>query len=150
MPKIICTVPSATPKARILETDSAFADIYADHFGSAKGLTILWTLAPEGQTFQAGKGADIFLAMIEVKDGLNQSIREPAMWAFTKRWAQILDIDIERLMVMCGDSSTVSNFMRGHRNRLRPLSRIGFIVSTFGNIMRTRRTDGFAQLRANL
>lgn len=150
MPKILCTVPAATPKIQIQQTEAAFKDIYAEHFGSDKGLMILWILSPEGQTFQAGHAADIFLAMIEVEDGLDQTLREPAMWAFTKRWAQILEIDIERLMVTCADSSTVSEYMAGNRNRLRPLSRVGFMISTIVGIVRTRRADGFAQLRANL
>ena len=150
MPKIICTVPAATPKAQILEAESEFSRLYAEHFGEGNRLTILWQLMPDGETFQAGRKADVFLALIEVSNGLDQSLREPAMWAFTRRWAQILGVDIERLMVTCGDQSMVSEYMSGNRNRLRPLSRIGFLLSTIWNILRTRRRDGFAQLRVNL
>ena len=151
MPKILCTVPEAsTSKEQILASEAKFKAIYAEHFGTDKGLTILWILSPAGQTFQAGQPADIFLAMIEVEDGLDQSQREPAMWAFANSWAGILGVDVERLMVTCADSSTVNEYMQGNRDRLRPLSRVGFMLSTIAHIIKTRRREGYAALRANL
>lgn len=150
MPKIICSIPEATPKQQILESEAAFKALYAEHFGSDKGLNVLWMLLPEGQTFQAGKPSDIFLAMIEVPNALEQAKREPAMWAFTNGWAEILGLDVERLMVTCADTDTVTEYMNGNRNRLRALSRPGFLVSTIANIIRSKRHEGFAQLRANL
>lgn len=150
MPKIICTVPAHTPKAQILQSQAAFTALYAEHFGSAKGLTIVWMLTPAGQTFQAGQPADIYLAMIEVENDLAQRIREPAMWAFTLRWAKILAIDINRLMVTCADSRTVNAYLSQHRQRLRPICRVPFLLASLYHLLRSRRANGFAQLRINL
>lgn len=150
MPKIICSVPERTPKDKILKSESAFKAIYAQRFGTDKGLKVLWMLLPSSQTFQAGKPADIFLAMIEVPNGLDQDLREPAMWAFTNTWAEILGLKVECLMVTCADADTVSDYMAGSRNRLRNLARPGFMLSTVGHIISSKRRDGFAQLRANL
>lgn len=150
MPKILCTVPEQrTTKAQILASEALFKSVYAEHFGSEDGLAVLWVLAPAGQTFQAGKSADIFLTMIEVEDDLPQARREPAMWAFTRGWADILDVDVERLMVTCADSATVAEYVRGNRNRLRPISRIRFMLKTIVYVLQSRRRSGFAALRAN-
>ena len=150
MPKIICTVPETTARERILQTEKAFSALYAEHFGSAKGLTILWVLSPDGQTFRAGQPADLYLTMIEVADGLDQLKRESALWAFTRAWSEILAVDIECLAVTVADRRTVAEFMQGNRNRLRPISRLGFVLSSVAHILKTRRRDGFAQLRVNL
>lgn len=151
MPKIICTVPEAgTTQAQIAASEAAFRSTHEQHFGTGRGLTVLWMLTPAGQTFQAGQPADIYLAMIEVEDGLTQDRREPAMWAFTQQWAEILGVDVERLMVTCADTSTVDAYLRGNRDRLRAVSRPWFLVTTALHVVRSRRRDGFAALRANL
>lgn len=149
MPKIICTVPETTPKALILVTESAFKAMYTEHFPGVSSPTLLWILAPSGQTFQAGAPADLYLAMIEVENGLEPARREAVLWAFTTRWAEVLDVDIKRLAVTVADQDTASAFMRGNRNRLRPWGRIRFVLLNALHILRTRRTDGFAQLRVN-
>ncbi len=151
MPKIICTLPeSSASREQILRCEAAFRASYEKHFGSGQSLTILWTLSPTGQTFQAGKPAGIYLAMIEVENGLDQGRREAAMWDFTRGWAEILELDIERLMVTVADSDTVAEYLRGNRGRLRPISRPWFVFSTLLYILRSRRRNGFAALRANL
>lgn len=151
MAKAICTVPAAsTTKAQLAATEATFKSIYAEHFGAKQNLTVLWMRTPAGQTFQAGNPADIFLAMIEVENGLDQARREPAMWAFTNSWAEILGVDVTRLMVTCADATTVSGFLQGNRNRLRPASRLWFMLTTIVHLAQSRRREGFATLRANL
>lgn len=151
MPKIICNVPeSSTTAAQIVDTEVAFKAIYAEHFGSAKGLTILWMLLPNGQAFQAGQPASVYIALIEVEDGLDQSQREPAMWAFSRRWAEIMGVNIERLMVTCMDSANVAEYLKGNRNRIRPMRRLWFVLTTIAYLLQSRRRNGYAELRANL
>lgn len=151
MPKIICTVPEAgISKDQIRETEAAFTNIYARHFGPTRKPTMLWTLAPAGQTFQAGEPADIYLALIGVENNLDQDRREAAMWDFIRAWAKILGLDIERLMVTAADHDTVTEYLRGNKARLRPRSRPWFLISTILHILRSRSRDGYAALRANL
>lgn len=151
MAKILFTVPEDTiTKAQILSTETRFGLIFENHFGTEIRPTMLWTLSPAGQTFQAGRPADIYLAMIEVANGLDQALREAAMWDFARAWAETLAIDLERLMVTAADSDTVTKYLQGNRARLRTLSQPWFLLSTLLTIFRSRQRDGFAALRANL
>ena len=151
MPKIICTVPERVlSEKQILVLEESFRQVYADQLESREEITIAWYRLPDGQSFVAGSPGEVYIALVEVVDGLEQSKREEAMMAFTRAFADGASVEFEKPLVSLLDSAKVSEYLGANRGRLRLLSRPGFLLGTLLHASRSRKRDGFVSLRANL
>lgn len=123
---------------------------YRDAFGADARPAVLWSALPQGQSFVAGSQGDVYLFLVEVPDGLEQSKREQVMMTFVERAAEAFGIEVTKPMVSALDTAKVAEYLAGNRNRLRWWRRPGFLLGTLWHAMRTKRRLGYGKIRANL
>ena len=111
---------------------------------------ILWCGLPEGQSYVAGTANDVFIVMLEVEEGLEQSSREAAMMDITRRFSNSFDIPFEKALVSALASSKVNEYLMGNRNRLKWYKRPGFLIGTLWHAVTSKKRDGFSSIRANM
>lgn len=149
MYKILCTVHEGSfNRAGLLQLEAALTRRYAQLFGEAP--VLLWCELPRGQGFTEGRPSDVSFVMVEVEDGLDQARREAAMLALAQDWASVAGVGIEKLMITLADRSVFALYLRANRERLRPLSRPWYLVSTLAGLWSSKRREGYLALRANL
>lgn len=151
MPKIICTVPEAAfSKSEITALEASLRDAYAEQFGDSESIMVLWYRLPPGQSYVAGSEDDVYIALVEVADGLDQVLREAAMLHFTKVFAESAGVSFGKPLVSMLDSSKVSEYLQANRERLRWSSRLRFLLGTLLHAVSSRRRDGFSSIKVNL
>ena len=133
-----------------MRIQSILSEAYADLFPQRKPADVFWSLLPAGQSYVAGKSGEIFLALVEVEEGLDQTKREAALLAFTKSFADSLGISFDKPMVTFIDSPKLAEYMQANRNRIRWLSKPGFILSTILHAAQSKKKHGFTSIRTNL
>ena len=149
--KIICTVPEQVcSKDCILELEEALSASYIEALGATASPTILWCPLPAGQSYVAGSEDDVYIFLVEVQDGLEQSQREVVMMNIAKCASQSFGIDIGKPLVSALDSSMVKEYLKGNRNRLKWHRRPGFLLGTLWHAIISKKQNGFSTMRANL
>ena len=151
MRKLICSVQQGkVARALFPGLEAALKSCYAEHFGARPAVMMIWIEVPQGQGYTEGRLSDVSWIMVEVEDGLAQSRREAAMLALAAQWARVAGVATDRIVLTLCDSAVLSQYLAANRQRLRPLSRIGYLVKTLTALWSSRRRHGFLSMPANL
>lgn len=151
MAKIICTIPQdSLSNDEILETQEQLAGAYSELFPESAKPTVFWSLLPSGQSYVAGQAGNIYLALVEVDEDLDQAVRENAMLSFTQTFAAAMNISFEKPMVTFVDSPKLGEYMKANRDRLHWLRKPLFLLTSIFHALSSSKKRGFASIRTNL